>query len=115
MGDFEKVNNLTNAGNGRPKGSKNKSVEQREQAYIDYLLKSNVQYKLTEELLTRLENGDIRTSELIKAIQMINSYLIRTADKVSEIEVVEAITTREQAESKLAEFKDTLTLLRAVK
>lgn len=115
MGDFEKINNLTNAGNGRPKGAKNKSVEQREQAYIDYLLKSNVQYKLTEELLARLENGDIRTSELIKAIQMINSYLIRTADKVSEIEVVEAITTREQAQNKLNELKEVLPFLKAVK
>lgn len=100
---------------GRKPGSKNKSTVEREEEYLKKLSESDLPYKLISKLIERVDSDEIRTSEIIKAISTINSYFIRTIDQAETTEVVKSITTKEQAESKLAEFRDTLTILRAVK
>ncbi|HDS4910799.1 TPA: hypothetical protein QH056_001834 [Klebsiella oxytoca] len=100
---------------GRKLGSKNKSTIEREKEYIQYLENKDVQYKLINKLIERIDSDEIRTSEIIKAISTVNSYLIRTIDQIETTEVIQEITSRDQAVHKVQELRDTLTLLRAVK
>ncbi|ELO4930458.1 hypothetical protein QUR06_000255 [Escherichia coli] len=111
----QRISQLTNMGKGRPKGSKNKSIEQREALYLAKLDESDIQFKLLNKLIERVDNDEIRTAEIIKAISTINAYLIRTIDQIKQEEIVEKITTREQAQEKLEEFKNVFSMIKAVK
>lgn len=100
---------------GRVKGSKNKSTIEREKAYLEQLEIKGLPYKLLDKLEERIDNDEIKTSEVIKAIQVINTFYIRTVDQAETTEVIQAITSPEQAKERINEFKNTLTQLRAVK
>lgn len=102
-------------GAGRKHGSKGRSTIEREKAYLEKLEISNLPYKLLDKLEERLDDDNIKTSEVIKAIQVVNTFYIRTVDQAETTEVAQAITTAEQAKERISDFKNTLTQLRAVK
>lgn len=102
-------------GEGRKPGSKNKTTVEREKAYLERLEMTGLPYKLLEKLEERLDDDNIKTSEVIKAIQVVNTFYIRTVDQAETTEVAQAITTAEQAKERINDFKNTLTQLRAVK
>lgn len=102
---------------GRQKGVQNKSTRERNALMREHLLKTNVIFKAVNEISARLDSNpeSVKMSELINIIAKVSPFLYQTVSDESIEEVVERITSREDAEKEVNEIMNIVTQLRAVK
>ncbi|ECE4535660.1 hypothetical protein DCH27_25410 [Salmonella enterica] len=70
---------LTNAGKGRPKGSKNKYTEIQEEMIKQFLFEENLLIRWIKKLDEKVMNDQIRPEALAAAYEKVAKHLIRSA------------------------------------
>lgn len=81
------------------------------------ILKTNIIFKAVDEINARLDSNpeSVKMSELINIIAKVSPFLYQTVSEEKFEDVVERITSREQAEAEVKELQAAFTQLRAVK
>lgn len=100
---------------GRLPGVKNKSTIEREKILEKRLSENDKVYKLIDYVMEGMETGKLRYSEAIKAFATFAPFLFRTLSERSTEDVLERITSKEQAEIEINEILETINHLRVVK
>lgn len=99
-------------GHGRNKGSINKTTKERTDALRKKLDESHVLFKMVDRLIERLENDEIKTSDLINGFKAIAPYIVQTVNMDQIAEQIAAISNRDDAERVAAEITNQLRLVR---
>ncbi|WBM71936.1 hypothetical protein OH773_06760 [Buttiauxella sp. WJP83] len=102
---------------GRKMGAINKSTRERNEQLRKHLMNTNVIFKAVTEINNRLDNNpeSVKMSELINIIAKIGSYLYQTVSEEHYEDVVETITSRDQAEGEVRNMLELVSQLKAVK
>lgn len=100
---------------GRLPGAKNKKTIMLEERLEAELLKDNRYFKLLDFIFGGMDDGTLKKSEAVKAFSIFSTFLVRTLSERNTQEIIERITTREEAEQEIADVLNTITQLRAVK
>lgn len=102
---------------GRQKGVQNKSTRERNEHLRNHLLKTDIIFKAVTEISARLDSNpeSVKMSELINIIAKVSPFLYQTVSEEKVEEIVERITSKEQAEQEISEIMETISYLRAVK